>query len=68
MCNFHSKLIDLDPWDTFCTYLPQVYFLISPLGQKQVYDTGDEAVMKIHKKTKIGILEIGAFSTITCKV
>ena len=51
----HSKLIDLDPRDTFCTILPQGFFLFSLLGQKQVCDTGDEAVMKIHKKIKIGI-------------
>ena len=51
----HSKLIDLDPQDTFCTILPHGFFLFSLLGQKQVCDTGDEAVMKIYKKIKIGI-------------
>ena len=55
MCILHSKLIVLDPQDTFCTILPQGFFLFSLLGQKQVCDTGDEAVMKIHKKIKIGI-------------
>ena len=48
--------------------LPQVYFLFSLLGQKQVCDTGDEAVMKIHKKIEIGIPEKGTFSAITSKV
>ena len=56
-----------------------VYFLFSFLGQKQVYYTGDEAVMKIHKKIKIrvkvhlwkikiGIPEIGTTSVIASKV
>ena len=64
----HSKLIDLDPYDTFCIILPQGYFLFSFLGQKQVCDTGDEAVMKIHKKIKIGIPIICTFSAITSEV
>ena len=68
MCNFYSKLIDLDPQDTFFTILPQADFLFSLLGQKQVCDTGDEAVMKIHKKINIGIPEKGTFSAITSKV
>ena len=54
MCNFYSKLIDLDPQDTFFTILPQADFLFSLLVQKQVCDTGDEAVMKIHKNINIG--------------
>ena len=29
--------------------------------------TGDKAVMKIHKKTKIGIPEVGTFSVITSR-
>ena len=68
MYNFYSKLIDLDPQDTFFTILPQADFLFSLLVQKQICDTGDEAVMKIHKKVKIGIPEIGTFSAITSKV
>ena len=31
---FHSKLIDHDPKDTFCTILPQGYFVFSLPGQK----------------------------------
>ena len=61
MCILHCKLIDLNPKDTFCTILPQGYFLLSLLWQKQVFDTGDEAV----KKIKISIPEIGTFSGIT---
>ena len=68
MCNLHSKLIDLDPEDTFCKILPPVYFLFSLLVQKQVCNTGDEAVMKIHKRMKIGIPEICTFSALTSKV
>ena len=68
MYNFYSKLIDLDTQDTFFTILPQADFSFSLLGQKQVCDTGDEAVMKIHKKIKIGISEIGTFSALTSKV
>ena len=64
MCNLYSKLIDLDPQDTFFTILPQADFLFSFLGQKQVGGTGNEAVMIIHK-IYIGILEIGTFSAIT---
>ena len=40
------------PQDTFCTIFPQVDYLFSLMGQKQVCDTGVEAVMKIHKKIK----------------
>ena len=43
---FHSQLINLDPLDKFCTILPSGYFIFSLFGQKQVYDTGDEAIMK----------------------
>ena len=68
LCIFHSKLINLDPYDTFCTILLQSYFTFSLLGQKQVCDTGNEAVMKIHKKIKIGIPEIGTFSAATSRV
>ena len=53
MCIFHYKLID-----TFCTILPQGYFFFL-LEQTHVFDTGDEAVMKIHKKNKFDIPEIG---------
>ena len=67
MWGFYSELIDLDPEDTFCTVLPHGYFLFSLLGQKQVCDTGDEAIMKIHK-FKIGIPVKGTFSAITSKV
>ena len=31
------------------------------MGQIQICDTGDEAVVKIHKNIKIGIPEIGTF-------
>ena len=69
MCDIYSKLIDLDPQDTFFTILPQAdFFLFSLLRQKQVCDTGGEAVMKKHKKIKIGIPEIGTISAITSKV
>ena len=68
MCNFYSKLIDLDPQDTFLKSLPQADFLLSLLGQKQVCDTGNETVMKIHKKITIGIPEIGTFSAISSKI
>ena len=61
-------MIDLDPQDTFSTILPQADFLFSLLGQKQVCDIEDEAVIKIHKKINIGIPEIGTFSAITSKV
>ena len=44
------------------------YFSFSLLGQKHEYDTGDEAVMKIHKKIKIGIPVIGTFCAIISKV
>ena len=54
MCILHSKLIDLDPRDTFCTILPQGFFLFSLPGQKQVCDTGDEAVMKIAHSRESG--------------
>ena len=33
-----------------------------------MYDTGDEAVMKEHKKMKIGVPKIGTFSVATLKV
>ena len=49
------------------THLPQGDFLFSLLGQKHVCDTGDEAGIKIHKKIKIGIPEIGTFFTKTFK-
>ena len=65
---FTLKLIDIDPFSTFCKILPQGYFSCSLLGQKQVYDTGDEAVMKIYKNIKIGIPEIGTFSAVASKV
>ena len=68
MCNFHSKLIDLDPLDTFCAILHQVYFLFSLLRQKHVCDSGDEVVMKIHKKIIIGIPEIGTFFATASKL
>ena len=61
-------MIDLDPQDTICTILPQAGFLFFLLGQKQVCDTGNEAVMKIHKKIEIGIPEIHTFPAITSKV
>ena len=61
MCDFYSKLIELDPKNTFCTILPQAYFLFSHLGQKQVCDTDDKAVMKLHNKIKISLPEIGTF-------
>ena len=48
-------------------FTSSLLLIFSP-GQKQVCDTGDEAVMKIHKKMKIGIPEIGTFSAITSKV
>ena len=35
------------------------------MTQKLVFDTGDEIVMKIHKKIKIGMPVIGKFSAIT---
>ena len=57
-------MLDLDPQDTFFTILPRADFLFSLLGQKQVCDTGDEAVMKIHK-INIGIPEMGTFCAIT---
>ena len=47
------------PVAEICTILPNYLFLFSLLGQKQAFDTGDEAVMKIHIVFKIGILEIG---------
>ena len=47
MCNIYSKLIDLDPQDIFFTILPQADFLFSLLGQTQVCDTGDDAVMNV---------------------
>ena len=56
MCNFHSKLMT-----------SSLLFIFSP-GAKQVCNTGDEAVMKIHKKMKIGVPEISTFSAITSKV
>ena len=65
MCNSYSKLIDLDPQDSFCTFFPELEFLFSLMGQKQVCYTGDETVMKIHKKIKIGLPEMGTFSAIT---
>ena len=61
-------MIDLDPQDKFFTLLPQADFWFSLLRQKQVCDTGDEAVKKKHKKINIGILEIGKFPAITSKV
>ena len=67
MCNFHFKLIDLDPKTHFAQFR-QFFFLFSPLGQKQVCDAGDKLVLKIHKKIKIGILEICTFSAITSKI
>ena len=45
----------------------RLLLIFSP-GAKYEYDNGDEAVMKIHKKIKIGIPEIGTFSAITAKV
>ena len=68
MCKLNSKLIDFDPQDTFCTILPKPDFPFSLLGQKQVCDTRDETVRKIHTKIKMGIPEIGSFSAITSKV
>ena len=53
---FHSQLIDLDPEDNFNRQL-----LLTFGGG---CDTGDEAVMKIHKKIKIDIVEIGTFSAV----
>ena len=64
----HFKLIDLGRKDTFVSILPQGYFFFFLLGQKQVCNTGNEAVMKMNKKIKIGILETDTFSTITSKV
>ena len=45
-------------------YFTSRLLFISLLGQKQVSDTGDEAVMKTHKKIKIGIPEMGTSSVI----
>ena len=53
MCNFYSKLIDLDPKTHFHNFTSSWHFIFSP-GAKQVCDTGDKAVMKIHKKMNIG--------------
>ena len=47
-------------------YFKVTFYFFSPWAK--ISDTGDEAVMKIHKKTKIGITEIGTFSTITSNV
>ena len=44
-------------------YLPSLL-----LGHKQICDTGDEATLKIHKKIKIGMLEIGLFSATNSEV
>ena len=47
------------------THFAQFYLkvIISlPVGHKTVCDTGDEVVMKIHKKIKIDTLEIGTFT------
>ena len=49
-------------------YLKSTFYYLS-LRQKQVCDTGmNEAVVKIHKKMKIGIPEKGTFSAATSKV
>ena len=71
MCISHSKLIDLDSKDTFCTIVPQTYFSFSPLLINKLCDTRDEAVVKIHNKIKIDIHEIGivgTFSAVTSKL
>ena len=60
--------LTLTPKIHFANFFPQVDFLFSLMGQKQTCDTGDEAEMKVHKKIKIGIQEIGTFSAITYKV
>ena len=51
----------MTPKTHFAQFYLKVIFLFSLLGQKQVRDTGDESVMKIPKKFKIGIAEIGIF-------
>ena len=43
----------------------RLLFIFSP-GEKQVCDTGDEAIMKIYKKTKIEIPEIGVIMSKIC--
>ena len=68
LCIFHSPLIDLDPSTQFAQVKLKVAFIFSP-GEKKVSDTGDEAVMKIHKKIKIAMYwKYGIFSAITSKV
>ena len=47
-----SKLIGLDPIK-YILHLPLGYMVFSLLGQKQVCDTGYEAVMKMQKKSKL---------------
>ena len=50
-------MIDLDPKDTFCSILPQGCFLFFALlrqkKKKNNVTLGDEAVMKIHKKSEL---------------
>ena len=49
-------------------YLKITFYSIFSTGAKQLYDTGDEAVIKIHKKIKIGVPEEKyIFSPITSK-
>ena len=55
MCIFHSKLIDLDTKDTFCTILAQVYFLFSLLGQNKYVKLGMRLrlLWKYKRKSKL---------------
>ena len=53
---------------SMCNCASRLLFLFSVQREKWICNTGDEAVMKIHKKIKIGILEISTFSAITSKV
>ena len=45
--------------DTFCTILPQGYFFVFSTRAETKMWHWDEAIMKIHKKIKIDIPEIG---------
>ena len=67
MCIFTLNWSTLTPVTHFVQFQLKVASYFSP-GAKKEHDTGNEAAMKIHKKIKIGIPEIGTFSAITAKV
>ena len=50
LCDTPDELIDLDLWNAFCEVSPWGSFLLPPQRQKKVCTSGDEAIMKIHKK------------------